>query len=196
MSLNIQHLVWTLYVKEVVSDDKRRGSTYCVKICKKNNSKTTYTVKLLNTLETLQMHKADHKVDRHGKVSRLDCSSQIIVFVRFLQFIQWYCVYSVKFNYFGGTSNFLRCLKVHYVKRGLTVFLKYFLWLHRNGCIWGIKLLNLMSWGVCWQFTVWWQRWGGRKEVFRDYVLCLLGWCRFSSIWSICISLILIGIKV
>jgi hypothetical protein len=68
----------------VVSDDKSRVSTLRVKIHKKNILKTIKEVKLLNPLETLQIHKVDHKVDRDGKGSRLDCFSQIIVFVGFV----------------------------------------------------------------------------------------------------------------
>jgi hypothetical protein len=86
----------------VVSNDKSRVSTLCDKIHKKINVKTTWVVKLLKPLETLQMHKADHKFDRDGKCSRKDWSSQIIVFVRIVQFIQCYSVYSVKFKSFGG----------------------------------------------------------------------------------------------
>jgi hypothetical protein len=74
-------------------------------------------MKLLSPLETLQIHKAGHKVDRDGKGSRLESSSQIIVFVGFVQFIQCYSVYSVKFKTFWGTSSFLRCLKVHECKK-------------------------------------------------------------------------------
>jgi hypothetical protein len=41
VGLNIQHLLWFLDVKEVVSDDKSRISTLCIKDHKKNILKTT-----------------------------------------------------------------------------------------------------------------------------------------------------------